>query len=133
MATIAPLRRISSSAVRQQLAEVLNQSQQEPIEIMKGGTDKGKAIAVLVGHSKFEAMRQHADKVESTLRELSTHQFTGSADAQLEAFRQRLRKAIAEIHPKPQYTLAELLSRADGHIPVDRAFLDAPRLGGEAL
>lgn len=133
MATALSFRRMSSTDVRQQLADVLDRSQQEPIEIVKGGTERGKPIAVLLGREKFETLQRQAERAEAALRELSTTEFSGSADAQLQAFRQRVRSAIAEIHPKPKYTLAGLLAQANGTIPLDHEFLDAPLVGKEAL
>jgi antitoxin ChpS len=45
-------------------------------------------------------------------------------------------KLIVEPHPRPRYTLAELVAQCDANAPAtgeDRAWLDAPPLGREAL
>ena len=130
--------RIPTSVVRQRFSEALEQAQDNEVHIVRGSVEKGKPVAVLMSHDRFNALTRRADVGENALRQLdqeATLQLkTHRNDPALLAMQNKIRAALADLRPSPRYTLKELLARvpAEG-LPIDREFDAAVPVGNEAL
>ena len=130
--------RIPTSVVRQHFSDALEQAQDNEVHIVRGSAEKGKPVAVLVSHDRFNALTRRAEVGESALRQLdqeaSTQMKTHRNDSALRAMQDKIRAALADLRPTPHYSLKELLARvpAEG-LPIDREFDTAPPVGREAL
>ena len=130
--------RIPISVVRQRLSEVLEQAQDNEVHIVRGSVEKGKPVAVLVSHDRFNALTRRAELGENALRQLDRETALQMKmhrnDPALLAMQNKIRAALADLRPAPRYSLKELLARvpAVGQ-PMDREFDAAPPVGNEAL
>ena len=130
--------RIPTSVVRQRFSNVLEQAQDNEVHIVHGSVEKGKPVAVLVSHDRFNALTRRAEVGESALRQLdqeaALQMKTHRNDPALRAMQDKIRAALASLRPTPRYSLKELLARvpAEG-LPIDRGFDAAPPVGREPL
>lgn len=130
--------RIPTSVVRQRFSDALEQAQANEVHIVRGSAEKGKPVAVLVSHDRFNALTRRAEVGETALRQLdqeTTRQMKAHHnDPALLAMQAKIRAALASLRPPPRYSLKELLARvpAEG-LPIDRDFDVAPPMGAEVL
>ena len=130
--------RIPTSVVRQRFSDALEQAQDNEVHIVRGSVEKGKPVAVLVSHDRFNALTRRAEVGENALRQLdqeaALQMKTHRNDPALRAMQDKIRAALADLRPTPRYSLKELLARvpAEG-LPIDREFDAAPPVGSEAL
>ena len=130
--------RIPTSVVRQRFSEALEHAQDNEVHIVRGSVEKGKPVAVLVSHDRFNALTRRAEVGENALRQLdqeATLQMkTHRNEPALHAMQNKIRAALADLRPTPRYSLKELLARVPAKgLPVNRAFDAAPPVGSEAL
>ena len=108
------------------------------MHIVRGSVEKGKPVAVLVSHDRFNALTRRAEVGENALRQLdqeaALQMKTHRNDPVLLAMQNKIRAALADLRPTARYSLKELLARvpAEG-VPMDREFDAAPPVGKEAL
>lgn len=130
--------RIPTSVVRQRFSDALEQAQDNEVHIVRGSAEKGKPVAVLVSHDRFNALTRRAEVGESALRQLDQETAlqikAHRNDPALLAMQGKIRAALANLRPTPRYSLTELLARvpAEG-LPIDREFDAAQAAGNEAL
>ena len=130
--------RIPTSVVRQRFSDALEQAQDNEVHIVRGSAEKGKPVAVLVSHDRFNALTRRAEVGESALRQLDQETAlqikAHRNDPALLAMQGKIRAALANLRPTPRYSLKELLARvpAEG-LPIDREFDAAQADGNEAL
>lgn len=130
--------RIPTSVVRQRFSDALEQAQDNEVHIVRGSAEKGKPVAVLVSHDRFNALTRRAEVGESALRQLDQETAlqikAHRNDPALLAMQGKIRAALANLRPTPRYRLKELLARvpAEG-LPIDREFDAAQAAGNEAL
>lgn len=130
--------RIPTSVVRQRFSDALEQAQDNEVHIVRGSAEKGKPVAVLVSHDRFNALTRRAEVGESALRQLDQETAlqikAHRNDPALLAMQGKIRAALANLRPTPRYSLKELLARvpAEG-MPIDREFDAAQAAGNEAL
>ena len=53
--------RIPTSVVRQRFSDALEQAQDNEVHIVRGSVEKGKPVAVLVSHDRFNALTRRAE------------------------------------------------------------------------
>lgn len=130
--------RIPTSVVRQRFSDALEQAQEHEVHIVRGSAEKGKPVAVLVSHDRFNALTRRAEVGESALRQLDQEaalQIKAHRNAPaLLAMQGKIRAALANLRPTPHYSLKELLARvpAEG-LPIDHEFDAVQPTGNEAL
>ena len=130
--------RIPTSVVRQRFSDALEQAQDNEVHIVRGSAEKGKPVAVLVSHDRFNALTRRAEVGESALRQLDQETAlqikAHRNDPALLAMQGKIRAALANLRPTPRYSLKELLAQvpAEG-LPIDREFDAAQAAGNEAL
>ena len=130
--------RIPTSVVRQRFSDALEQAQDNEVHIVRGSVEKGKPVAVLVSHDRFNALTRRAEVSENALRQLDADAAlqlkTHRNDPALRAMQDKIRAALASLRPTPRYTLKQLLARvpAEG-LPIDRECDAAPPAAREAL
>ena len=135
---ISPATRIPTSVVRQRFSDALEQAQDSEVHIVRGSAEKGKPVAVLVSHDRFNALTRRAEVGEAALRQLDQEtelqMKAHRNDPALLAMQGKIRAALASLRPTPRYSLKELLARvpAEG-LPIDREFDAARPVGGEVL
>ena len=130
--------RIPTSVVRQRFSNVLEQAQDNEVHIVRGSVEKGKPVAALVSHDRFNALTRRAEVGENALRQLDQaaglQMKTHRNDPALLAMQNKIRAALADLRPTPRYSLKELLAHVPAKgLPVNREFDAAPPMGSEAL
>ena len=130
--------RIPTSVVRQRFSDALEQAQDNEVHIVRGSAEKGKPVAVLVSHDRFNALTRRAELGESALRQLDQETAlqikAHRNDPALLAMQGKIRAALANLRPTPRYSLKELLARvpAEG-LPIDLEFDATQSAGKEVL
>jgi prevent-host-death family protein len=120
--------RFSASQARTRFAELVKTAQETPVEI----TSDDSPVAVVLGHARFAQLSAQATQAEAALRDISA-MHGGTPEAQLAQMQQRVHSVLAAHFPKPKLTLADILARVDGPIPVDYTFMNDGRVGKEVF
>jgi PHD/YefM family antitoxin component YafN of YafNO toxin-antitoxin module len=130
---LSSLRTLSTAYARQHFADTLVAAQHEPIAIIRGSNKVKQPVAILMGGEAYSQLSEQAAFAQLSLKEMLSSESTGNAAKQLKALREKAKIALAALSPKPVYQMAELLALAPKKIPLDQDFLNAPRVGKEAL
>jgi prevent-host-death family protein len=125
--TVQP--RFSASRARTHFAELMKTAQTTPVEI----TSDDQPVAFVVGHERFAKLRAQSIEVQADLRKADAEPLLGTPEQQLAQLRLRLHEVLATHFPRPKLTLADILARVDGPVPIDQEFLSAPQVGNEVI